>query len=134
MVSWMAHFVLALHALWVLANLLLPLWALRRSLWRGIHLFMLALTLLFAFALGRCPLTDLENLLWRISGSSPYTQGFILHAFQRVVYWDIPPHWLTLGLIFWFLLWSFVYGFLWWRDRPPGRRASDPTPKRPHPL
>jgi hypothetical protein len=115
----LADAVLFIHALWVLAIVFGPLWCLRRPRWRGVHLGMMVLVLLFALVFGGCPLTGLENALWRKGEPSRmYPGGFIAHyVLSRIVYWDYPRSLMTGICAGWFLLWSGIYAWLWRRRK-----------------
>ena len=109
-----ANLVLALHAGWVLFNVLAPIWAWRRPWLRAAHLAALGLTLLFAAVLGGCPVTELENRLrLRANPAAAYPGGFIGHYLWRVVYWDLPASWLNAAAAAWAALWGAVYARLW---------------------
>jgi len=118
--AWMilAKLVLAAHAAWVAFNVLGPLWCWKRPAWRAAHLATLSLTLLFMATTGRCPLTDLENLLLaRGSPAAVYPGGFIARFLERLVYWDISPGILGAATAAWSGLWLGVYAMMWRRER-----------------
>lgn len=119
----LGNLALALHAAWVLAVVLAPLWAWGRPRWRKVHLGLMLATLAFATTLGTCPLTYVENWFWvRSDPSSAYRDGFLIHYLWEIVYWDVPQPWLNWVSGLWFLLWSGLYAWLWDRERRAGKR------------
>lgn len=102
--------VLVLHAAWVLAVVLGPLWCLKRPRAQAVHAAMMALTLAFAVTTGSCPLTRLENAFaLRASPASAYRGGFIAHYLEALVYWNAPQGLLSGLTAAWALLWTAVY-------------------------
>lgn len=77
---------------------------------------MLTLTTVFAFWLGRCPLTDLEWFLWDAAGQETYSGGFITHYLSEIVYWNISPNWLLLAVVLWTGTWVGLYARLWVKE------------------
>ncbi len=114
----LADIVLAVHAAWVLFNVLGPLWCWKRPAWRVAHLATLASTMLVMAIRGVCPLTDLENyFLARSAPSAPYTGGFIARFLGKLVYWEVTPGALAAATGFWLILWLGIYARLWRRGR-----------------
>lgn len=114
----LADLVLAVHAAWVIFNVLGPLWCWNRPAWRAAHVATLSLTVLFMAFKGSCPLTDLENhLLARADPAAVYTGGFIARWLEKLVYWDISPGLLGAATGAWFVLWLGIYAWMRRRER-----------------
>lgn len=109
-----ADAVAIVHALWVGAVLIGPLWAWRNRTWRKIHLVLLILTGVWVFY---CPLTVFENALrYQYDPSSGLQTGFLARHLAWCV--DLRPYgpaldWAMRG---WAGLWIIIYGILWARE------------------
>lgn len=93
----LADAVVTIHFFWIIFLILGGLWG-RRNRWvAGIHIAGLA----FAFPLELfdwyCPLTHLEVWLRRKGAQAGYSESFITHYLNRLIYIDL-PHTLIVSL------------------------------------
>jgi hypothetical protein len=129
MYVWLADGVLVLHGLVVLFNIgALPLiwvgylrkWSLvRNPYFRVGHLLLLGYVVAETALGANCPLTSLEDTLrLKAGGGTVYSEGFIAHWLQPLIFWDMEP-WvfvLVYALFFAFV----VFTFFRIRPRAPG--------------
>lgn len=117
----LADAVLLLHLAFVLFVVAGGLLALRWRWMPWLHLPALAWAVWIEFSGRICPLTPLENWLWRAGGKGGYQGGFVEHYVLPVLYPDgltRELQWtLGAGLVLFNLL---VYGWLLWRRRRRG--------------
>ena len=124
--QWLADAVLVLHFVVVLfvvgglacivaGNLRSWRWA-NRWWFRAAHLSAIGFVVVQAWLGQTCPLTTLESWLRRQAGGTGYTQSFVEHWVQRVLYYDAPA-WV-FGLAY--TLFGLVVAWAWWRF-PPSR-------------
>jgi len=114
----LADCVLAVHATLVLFNVFGGFFCWRRPAWRVVHLFAVAVVLLFLVTTGGCPLTDLEiYLLQKGNPGASYQGGFIAHYLERLIYWEVPPGTIGAATAVWFLGWLGFYAWLWRREK-----------------
>lgn len=116
------------HGLWVVFVVVGPFFSWRRPGIRCTHLIMMWITFV---ALGSgiyCPLSNMENSLRvHFNPSTAYSTGFIVHYVDPLVSWDLTQPQIVAAMTAWTVLWTFVYAFLWIRERQKSRRAA-PTP------
>jgi len=95
--GWLADAVVLVHFLWI-AFLILGGWWGRRNRWVGrIHLAGLASTLLLETFDWYCPLTHLEVWLRRNGAQAGYTESFITHYLNSLIYIEL-QHTLIVSL------------------------------------
>ena len=74
--------------------------------------------------LGRvCPLTVLESWLRVRAGSAPYTESFVQHWVERLLYHDLPFWVFTLA----YTIFGLMVLAVWWRYPPEGRKGKRHT-------
>ncbi len=96
-------------------------WQWVRIYWlRVAHLAGICIVAAQAWAGVICPLTHLEMWLRRKGGLEAYTQSFIEHWLQRVLYWDFPA-WVFIAMYTLFA--ALVVGT--WLLVPPQKRSPD---------
>jgi len=113
---WLAGLVVGLHLLFIVFAVGGGLLALRWSWMPWLHLPALAWSATVEFTGWICPLTPLENALWRAAGAAGYSGGFIERYLLPVIY----PGELTRELQFvlgglLLLINVGVYGMVWRR-------------------
>jgi hypothetical protein len=64
-----------------------------------------------------CPLTILEQWFQRQAGITPYTESFLIHYLEEVVYPDVPQDVLVWGAALVCLFNLGVYGVRFWRKQ-----------------
>lgn len=124
----LADTVLALHlaiVLFVVAGLVLVLvgnlrrWRWVNHLWfRLAHLGAIAVVVAESWIGITCPLTTLELWLRARAGAPTYSDGFVEHWLQRLLYYDAPPWVFTLG----YTLFGLLVAATWWYFPPVARR------------
>jgi Protein of Unknown function (DUF2784) len=113
----LAGVVLALHLLWILWVILGSLLTRHRALLRWFHIISLVYGIGIEVGPWPCPLTLVEQWLQGKAGITPYSESFLVHYLEAVVYPDVPQ-----GLLVWcasavcvFNLG--IYGRRFWRSR-----------------
>lgn len=122
--QWLADAVLVLHfgvVLFVVGGLAcilagnLRAWRWVNGGWfRAAHLAAIGFVVVQAWLGQTCPLTTLESWLRRQAGGTGYTQSFVEHWVQRVMYHDAPA-WV-FGLAY--TAFGLVVAWAWWRFPP----------------
>ena len=115
--SWLAVFVLFLHALFILWVVSAALVTRSRPLLRWLHIASLVWGILTELLPWPCPLTLLENWLEAKAGAQPYQGGFLLHYLDKLVYPDISATVLTVASVLVCVLNLALYGRLMWLAR-----------------
>ncbi len=93
----------------------------RRPAWAWLHVPAVAWVAWLEFTHATCPLTPLENMLRARAGDAGYTDGFIEHYVEPVIYPRglTPDSQLVLGALV-VLLNIVVYALVWRRARRAG--------------
>jgi hypothetical protein len=68
-----------------------------RRVFTALHLAALVWGLLVEVGPWPCPVTALEQALWRRADAAGYSGGFLLHYLDRLIYPGVPEWILTLG-------------------------------------
>ena len=89
--------VLAVHLLWLLFIIFGVLLTANRRVLTAIHIVGLAWGIAVEVGPWPCPLTSLEQDLQRAAGTEVYSQSFIAHYLDRLVYPDIPEGALVIA-------------------------------------
>lgn len=120
----LADFVLTLHAgvvAFVIAGLVLIIagnwrgWRWVNRLWfRVAHLATIAFVAVQSWFGFTCPLTTLENWLRAQAALETYSDGFIEHWLQRVLFYQAPAWVFVTG----YTLFGLLVAFTWWRFPP----------------
>ena len=70
-----------------------------RRVFTALHLVALIWALLVEVGPWPCPLTALEQALWRRADAEGYSGGFLLHYLDRLIYPGVPEWILTAGAV-----------------------------------
>ena len=89
--------VLAVHLVWLLFVIFGLLITRHRQWLTGVHLGSLLWGLAVEIGPWPCPLTTLEQYFLTRSGANAYSQPFLLHYLEKLVYPDISPAVLTMA-------------------------------------
>ncbi len=92
----------------------------RRPLLRCLHITSLAWGVVIQVLPWPCPLTLAENWFELLAGLSPYSDGFLLHYLDMLVYPNVPPVLLTLATVFVGIINLVVYVLRFRRRRVAG--------------
>ncbi len=84
-----------LHGAWILWVLLGWLVTRRRPALRWLHIGSVVYGILIEVLLWPCPLTLLENWSLARAGETPYTESFLIHYLESVIYPEVPQQLLT---------------------------------------
>lgn len=87
---------------------------------RTAHALAIGIVVAQAWLGADCPLTTLESWLRLQAHGEPYTQGFIAHGLQRLIFYDAPAWLFTLG----YTLFAAAVAAAWWKFPPRRRRAA----------
>jgi hypothetical protein len=118
--SWLAIFILFLHALFILWVVFGALLTRSRPVLRWLHIASLVWGILTELLPWPCPLTLLENWLEAMAGVQPYQGGFLLHYLDKLVYPDISASALTVaGVVICALNLTFYAGQMWSSKKIP---------------
>jgi hypothetical protein len=94
----LADLIVILHFLWILFIVFGFIFALKRSRIAWLHLGGLAFSLLMNVLGWYCPLTYVENYLYRLHASgSAYNSSFVVHYLNQIVYPNLPGRTIRLG-------------------------------------
>jgi hypothetical protein len=118
--------VLALHVLWLLWVIFGALVTRGRPVLTAIHILSLAWGIAVEAGPWPCPLTALEQALEDKAGVTPYSESFVVHHLDRLVYPNVSAAALTAGAIVVCALNLAIYAARWHRRR--GLRSS-PRPR-----
>lgn len=92
-----AEGVVLVHCAWIVFVVTGAFWLRRHSRWRLVHL----LTVVYSVAIETfrwiCPLTHLEQALWRRAGEEAYQEAFLTHYLETLIYAPA-PQWLLVSL------------------------------------
>ncbi len=102
-----------LHFAWILFVVTGAFWLRRHPRLRRIHLLAVAYSLAIEVFRWICPLTHLEQALWRRAGASAYQGAFLIHYVEKLIYFRA-PQWLLVSLAALLLAATVVFYF-----RPP---------------
>jgi hypothetical protein len=107
MYSFLADFILVAHAMFVafviLGFVLIVIGKLRRwhwikNLWvRLIHLAAIGIVVAESWFGELCPLTEWESRLREAAGGVGYSESFIQHWLQKILFYDLPPWIFTVA-------------------------------------
>jgi hypothetical protein len=101
------------HFLWVVFLVFGLVFAIKRSRLAWIHLGGLLFSLLLNLLGWYCPLTYLENYLrGAYADGSTYSDSFIIHYLELIIYPDLPERTIRAGEILFVSLNLVVYGVL----------------------
>jgi len=99
--QFLADFILVLHTLFIVfvvagfALIVIGMfrrWRWIKNLWfRILHLLAIAFVVAESWFGGICPLTEWESRLREAAGGAGYSDSFIQHWLQRLVFYDFPP-------------------------------------------
>jgi hypothetical protein len=109
--------VLLLHALWLLWVIFGAFFTRGRRVLTAVHLASLVWGLAVEVGPWPCPLTALEQSLQERAGVTPYSDSFIVHYLDRLVYPDISPQVLMIGGVVVCALNLTIYAWRWRRPR-----------------
>ncbi len=113
--------VLALHLVWILWVILGALPTRHRPLLGGFHIISLIYGIVIEVAPWPCPLTLVEQWLQGEAGMTPYTESFLVHYLEMVVYPDVSQSSLAWGAAAVAAFNLGVYGRRFWRRGRPVR-------------
>ena len=108
-----------LHVAWIVFVITGAFWLRRHPRLRLVHLLAVIYSLAIEVFRWICPLTHLEQALWRRAGTSAYQGAFVIHYLEKLIYFRA-PQWLLVSLAA--LLLSITVG-LYFRPLPPRRVA-----------
>jgi len=91
-----AEAVVLLHLAWIVFVVTGALWLRRRRRWRTAHLVAVVYSVAIEIFRWTCPLTHLEQSLWRRAGRLAYQQAFVTHYLERLIYAPVPQWILVL--------------------------------------
>jgi Protein of Unknown function (DUF2784) len=97
--SLLASVTLGLHVAFIVFVVFGAAWTRCRPLLRWLHIGALAWSIVVEIGPWPCPLTVAENWLETRAGRSAYTNGFLLHYLDRIVYPNIPPNLLSVAAL-----------------------------------
>ena len=126
---WLADGVLVLHfaiVVFIVGGLVLVFvgnlngWRWVNAWWfRLAHLAAIGVVVMQAWLGRACPLTTLESWLRTQAGSTTtYSESFIEHWVQRILYYEAPPWVFTLA----YTAFGMLVAAAWWRFPPHSRR------------
>lgn len=90
---------------------------------RLLHLAAIAIVVAETWFGLSCPLTTLEIWLRTGAQAAAYSDGFVAHWLQRILYYDAPPWVFTVG----YTLFGLLVVATWWIFPPSRRRQGKPT-------
>ena len=111
----LAGTVLAAHLLWILWVILGALLTRQRPILGGFHILSLIYGIVIDGAPWPCPLTLLEQWLQGKAGVSPYTESFLVHYLESLVYPKVSQSLLIWGAVSVAAFNLGVYGRRFWR-------------------
>jgi len=92
-----AEAVVLVHFAWIVFVVTGAVWLRRHSRWRLVHL----LTVIYSVGIETfrwiCPMTYLEQALWRRAGEEAYREAFLTHYLEKLIYAPV-PQWLLVLL------------------------------------
>ncbi len=104
-----------LHLAWIVFVITGAFWLRRHPRLRLIHLLAVIYSLAIEVFRWICPLTHLEQALWRRAGSSAYEGAFLIHYVENLMYFRA-PQWLLVSSAMALLAVTVVFYF---RPLPP---------------
>ena len=110
-----------LHFAWIVFVVTGVFWLRHHPRLRRIHLLTVTYSLAIEVFRWICPLTHLEQALWRRAGSSAYQGAFLIHYVEKLIYFRA-PQWLLVSLAALLLAVTLVFYF---RPLPP--RSTERT-------
>lgn len=110
-----------LHFAWIVFVITGAFWLRRHRRLQLIHLLAVAYSLAIEVFRWICPLTHLEQALWRRAGDSAYGGAFLIHYVEKMIYFRA-PQWLLVSLAALLLAVTVVFYF-----RPLPSRSTERT-------
>ena len=92
-----AEAVVLLHFAWIVFVVTGAFWLRRLPRWRLVHLIAVIYSLGIEAFRWTCPLTHLEQALWRRAGEETYRGAFLTHYLETLIYMQA-PQWLLVGV------------------------------------
>ena len=117
----LAGAVLAAHLMWILWVILGALLTRQRPILGGFHIVSLVYGIVIEVSPWPCPLTLLEQWLQGRAGVTPYTESFLVHYLESLVYPDVSQRLLVTGAVSVAAFNLGVYGRRFWRKWWPVR-------------
>jgi hypothetical protein len=119
----LAGVVLAAHLMWILWVILGALLTRQHPILGGFHIISLVYGIVIEVAPWPCPLTLLEQWLQGKAGVTPYTESFLVHYLESLVYPDVSQSLLIWGAVSVAAFNLGVYGRRFCRRRQPVGRS-----------
>ena len=91
-----AEGVVLLHFAWIVFVVTGAFWLRRHPRWRLVHLFTVVYSVAIETFRWICPLTHLEQALWRRAGGEAYQEAFLTHYVETLIYAPA-PQWLLVS-------------------------------------
>jgi len=85
------------HLAWIVFVITGAFWLRRHPRLRLVHLLAVMYSLAIEVFRWICPLTHLEQALWRRAGASAYEGAFLIHYVEKSIYFRA-PQWLLVSL------------------------------------
>jgi hypothetical protein len=92
-----AEAVVLLHLAWIVFVVTGAIWLRRHPRWRLVHLSAVVYSVGIETFRWICPLTYLEQALWRRAGEEAYQEAFLTHYLEKLIYAPV-PQWLLVLL------------------------------------
>ena len=124
LVTLAAEGVILLHFAWILFVITGAFWLRRYPRWRFAHLLAVVYSVAIEIFRWTCPLTHLEQALWRRAGRVAYENAFVTHYLERMIYASV-PQWILICLTALVLAVTLVL-----YARPVDRRMRQPQSSR----
>jgi hypothetical protein len=119
-----AETVVLIHLAWIVFVVTGAFWLRRHPRWKLVHLIAVIYSLGIEAFRWICPLTHLEQALWRRAGREAYEEAFLIHYVEKLIYLRA-PQWLLVSLAALVLVVTLVLYF-----RPLPARSSERKSKR----
>jgi hypothetical protein len=92
-----AEGVMLLHLAWIVFVVTGAVWLRRSPRWRFVHLLAVVYSVGIEAFRWICPLTYLEQALWRRAGEEAYQEAFLTHYLEKLIYAPV-PQWVLVSL------------------------------------